>query len=65
MILIEPLLLIGNFFYSLTHHPWAAIITAAMIVAFRRGWLLKLIFAILLIAFIHDAITGQLANDLK
>jgi hypothetical protein len=64
---IESLIFIGEFFYTLTHgHPWTAILTGVSLVLVGRGrWLLRAFIVIVLIAIIHDAITGQLAQELK
>jgi hypothetical protein len=65
--MIEPLIIVGEFFYALTHHhPFMAVLMGISVVVAGKGrWLLRLFMAILLIALLHDALTGQLGSDLK
>jgi hypothetical protein len=63
---IESVLLIGEFFYTLTHgHPWIAVLMGIGIVVTGQGrWLLRLFVVVLLVCILHDAWTGQLWSEI-
>jgi hypothetical protein len=63
---IEALIFVGEFFYALVHHSAAAILMrVSLVIAGRGRWLLPLFIAVLLVAILHDALTGQLRSELQ
>ncbi len=59
-----PLAGVAAFLYGLAYSATLAVIMGAVLLAFvivtRGRWLLRLLIAVVLIAVIHDALTGEL-----
>ena len=64
---IKSLVFVGEFFYTLTHgHPWTAVLMGvSLVIAGRERWLLRIFMAAVLIALLHDTLTGHLSEDLR